>query len=246
MVVRRHRRRISHSGHGAAGFFTAPFDRASFKGYWSMDEAAGNNRVDAVGSNDLAEASGNITAAAAKENNGAQSVNLAADYLSVANHADFTPTTGIVLSFWLVVGGTLPSTTVYLIQRDPGADPSYYVELTNAGALSFSFIQTDMANKNAACNGALSVSTTYHVCCVAANGKVSIYLDGVEQTDTESYDNTCRNGGNLDVLFHGGALTNHVTIDELGIWKDPALSTEAERDDMPSKLYNSGTGIFYP
>lgn len=203
--------------------------------YWSLDEASGT-RIDAHGSNDLAD-NGGVTGTS-----GVATFDGSNDYLNIASNAslqmgdiDFS-----IVYFFRASTVSNPRGHVAKVSAASGATWEYYIR-TNGTTLEF-----NVGNGSTVGTATTTIAnnTWYFVVAVhdSVNNELRLYLDGT-LVSTVAWTTGALVGGGAFALgarpatsyahFFGGDL------DEVGLWK--RALTPAEITD----LYNGGDGRNY-
>lgn len=204
--------------------------------YWPMNEASDVTRSDSVGSWDMADGLGNVSAVTGRLGNGALADG------SSSLHATTSPpsalTAGAVsIAGWCrvdtdnnsttddVVKITLDSGHTIAIQFDEVANKfvAECVYSTNTVTLTASLVT-------------VSTSTWYHVAVTWTGSIINIYVNGIgPSTDSSSAATIDASQTFSSALFASGK----VALDEFGVW-DSVLSAADVSD-----LYNGGAGLAY-
>jgi hypothetical protein len=101
----------------------------------------------------------------------------------------------------------------------------FILTLYNNSKIRFRIAQSDSIAKNILSNSALSTGVWYHVVGVADGTNVKIYLDGVLQTDTTTYDGTLKQDATEDLTIG---------------WN---YTTELDGKAGPSQMYNRALSV---
>jgi hypothetical protein len=201
------------------------------KGYWSLDEASGNNRVDKINGNDLLEFLDPVPTGAGK-NGTAAGPFVTLERLSAVADVIFEED-NFTWSCW-VKFDTLPvfGTPTTLIK----IDGSYHIYVAKNSGPGYSLIYTDNVEIKSF-TFTFSTATWYNIIVWKTDNVVGFSING--SSGTVSYPHTVAGDGELDIGHDDGNALLDGLIDELAFW-DRVLTT-GER----SQLYNGGTGLFY-
>ena len=163
--------------------------------YWYFDDASEATRLDETANNvDLADGNTSVdkdTTIYKQGTGGAKFVKADSTVLSIANAslpAGFPfksggSTTTATIGGWLYLPVAYTDLDVVLQMEPAGTDGGFHLILSY-GAVKFQVRNTDYSNAEAESNSDLSSETWYHVVGrLQADGRVSIFINGVEQTD---------------------------------------------------------------
>lgn len=226
----------------AFGFGDADIDDHAdhLTAYWKMEETGAADRIDSVGANDAAPT--NSPGTRTGINNLACDFPQTGEFLTVADSADVSPTTGFAASMWLYLD-TIPSNEGIFEK-----DQSYrFLNFSSADKLFFDFYQSDTTGKTVK-SVVIGTGAWVHAVIMAAGGFGRMFLDGSEVGTAVAYDNTIRDNSNnlyIGTLQGSGAWEFDGGIDEVGFWKNITFADQTEREAFVTALYNSGTGRFY-
>lgn len=94
-------------------------------------------------------------------------------------------TTDFCLEAWLRCTGS-GSQNSFFSKRDGSSAEEFSFHLTSAGVLQFATFRSGAVENQLDSNSALSFSTWYHVAAVRNGTTLTMYVDGVAQTDVET------------------------------------------------------------
>lgn len=222
-------------GRGRGRWWTLPLSDGAVA-FWGLNEASGV-RDDAVGAHNLTDVN-TVTQAAGKVGNAAQFTAANAEYLEVADHADFSPAS-FTISVWVYLDtkGTLQSICV---KDDIGANREFQL-LYDVGDDRFTiYFGGSGTHPNEGTSPA--TATWYHVIAgysAAAGGSFIQVNNGTEATAVVA------NPGDSSASFRLGARGNgsgylNGRLDAVGFWS--RVLTANER----TELWNDGAGGEYP
>ncbi len=209
--------------------------------YYPMEQTGAAVREDEVGSNDLAPTNTPATRAG-KHNNACDFIPGSLQYLSIADTADLSFTTGFAISVWAYSDD---AATRMIVGKIMNGAASWYL-LPDAGTLNFVMTQGNSVQK--AINSVTwGTGAWKHFLAMATGSVQRIFIDGAEWGTTNAYDDTILAEaypffvgrdpwGNS--YFDGG-------IDELAIWKDIVFANAAARNAFAVAAYNSAAGKFF-
>lgn len=207
--------------------------------YWYFDDASEATRLDETANNvDLADGNTSVdkdTVIYKEGTGGAKFVKADSTILSIANAslpAGFPfksggSTTTATIGGWLYLPDAYTDLDVVLQMEPAGTDGGFHLILSY-GKIRFQVRNTDYSSAEAESNANLSTETWYHVVGrLQADGRVSIFINGVEQTDV--VDNSAKTPGQCATpLAFGSRDTNSdryvsATMDEWFVFSE-ALS----------------------
>ncbi len=209
--------------------------------YWAMEETGANNRIDAVGSNDAVPTGNPGTRIGIKNN--ACDFDGTNHYLTVPDHADVSPVTGLALPMWLYRDSTVN-------QQAPTNKSTSWYAYCQAGQQNLFFIVYESDGTGRAVGPVtLTIGVLHSVILMACDGFVRIYIDGSEVGTPVAYNNTIQDNANVfRIGSHGGGGAIYRWnggIDEVPFFKDISFADQSERDDFGSAFWNGGIGRFY-
>ncbi len=207
---------------------------------WHLEETGAAVRVDSVGSNDAASAGGSGTIAGISGNA------LACDedtdtYLTVTDHADVSPTTGLALSVWFYAEPGLADVSRILVNKAN----AYGMKFTSTPFFYFPVYQSDTTLKQA--NGISASEEAWHqLLGIAADSFVRLYLDSAEVATPVAYDNTIKDNA-VDLFIDTNVTASDWDggLDEIALWKNISFADQTAREAFVTGHWNSGTGRFY-
>lgn len=196
--------------------------------YWSLDEAAGNNRVDSQVSLPMVEQGGTIPNASGKNGNAADLRGISSRYLECAS---YTLNEGFSVACWVFVDN-LPASQSQLTKKS--SPPGFQITLSSGGTVGY--FSSDDGDTATAALGALDA---WHL-IVAVNdgaGVDKISIDGGTFVTADYF-------GTFDADSVGRIGSTEVSgsvdglLDAVMIWS--VALTQGEVTD----LFNSGSGVF--
>ena len=204
---------------------------ADLVAYWRLDEAAVTRAVDSAGNTHLDYAGGNdLQYRAYRQESAAVPYGAAPEWEHTAGNG---------LNAAALPVGIDPEFTIagFVRLRSPAAGNRYIwrsgvdnrsLRLNVNGSLRF---RLDGTSQTTAA-GVISDDTWHHVAAVRAAGRVTLYVDGVEVTDTGSGTTTPMDGRPWDMARAVGNSNVNLALDEWGIWSAaldvPALYARAD------------------
>lgn len=215
----------------------AAFPSTGLKGQWRLNEAAGaNNAIDDSGnSHDLTQTSSPGSTTGIEST--ARTFDGSADYFSVADHADLSPTTKMTFAAWAYRSSGTNLCIASKWNYDVGADGWALQEdrVYVGTSTEFTYARPSSGAWHHFC---LVVDTTQSTDAL----KVAVYIDGVLQVKGGSP--TVALNDNADAfalgVFPGLGRYWNGNIDLAQFWKDVALTQDEVLD-----LWNAGAGLAY-
>jgi len=222
---------------------------AYLKAIWNLTETSGN-RADSIGSNTLVD-NGSVGYTESGINGNAADLNGTSQFFSLADNADISPTTGFAFSMWVNPDAWNSATSRFLFEKENAAQDERDYALAwwndrSAGKLTFMLQQSNGTNCEFDMAGAVSTGSWQHILAVAYDGTMKIFINGVADSNTQSYDGTIRDSAHS--LYIGCRTGNSHYYDgkiaRMGFWKNISGSWTSIAN-AAAALYNSGAGTFY-
>ena len=223
--------------------------RDGLRGWWELQEAATNDRVDSHGSNDLYESASDPTQTTGHvDSNAVQFTAANSQFLESLDNADLSVDTDITVAGWVYLDGNTEYQS--LISKSNFSVPSEYNLFLNGGFQHFMFKVTDddgtsVDEVRASTYGIPPVDTWVFIAAGYDSATDDLWIsvnDGTVDSETPGfsglYDGTSR--------FRLGAFSYEAAtwpmdgaMEQWGLWGRTLTSGEL------TELYNSGDGITY-
>ncbi len=213
--------------------------------YWHMEETGASNRVDDVGSNDAVPT--NAPSTRTGKDNNALDLNGTSQYLTVTDHADISPTTGMAFSIWLYGdSGVMAAsramfikTSCYLLAVSPSSGGFFYSSINQS--------DTTLKQVTGPIPFEAAEEAWHNFVCMACDGFVRMYIDNVEVATPVAYDNTIIDNGN-DLIIGANAVPGAYWdggMDGIPFFKNISFARQETREAFVDGFWNDGNGRFY-
>jgi hypothetical protein len=210
-------------------------------GYWTLDEAEGNSRVDSTGTTTLAETGGTVGANTGKLNSAADFALRATRFLAAADNAtlSMSSTQQFSIQCWLYIASNSGS---YVLTKgtstsDSACEYEFYYD-SGTTTLQF-YVGSGAANQHAS-SSALSTATWYHIVGTYDKTNITVYVNGVAGTPQAYSTGSQDSAGSFRIGASGAGGTVFTgRVDEVGVWKKVLTGSEI------TQLYNGGTPLPY-
>lgn len=189
-----------------------------------------------------------VTTATGKQGTASQLTGGSSQYLSIADHADFSPTSDCSIACWVYRDSAISTYTTLASKDDGDPNRSYAFGFRDSSGDQYHMMQSELGtnvttnNRAVAAGITFSTATWYHIVLAydASSGTVACYRDGtldatMTSTSTFIFDSTAA----FEIGRENGGSYWDGRLNQVLLYKKTLNATDA------TKLSNSGTGIPY-